>query len=209
MLPRALPFVIVLSLGLGVADLAYLNLHLVPRLLDDRAARRAADAPDAVATAQPAPPRPQEKAPAPRAQARRAHAAVDERGRRAMPAPAGLEAESAEPAGAVAHFATNRATLSGESRRAVEAVATRLLVEPSLRISVDGHADHRGAEPHNEALARRRAERVADHLVAQGVERARITVRAFGAERPQVSGDDAGALRANRRVDLTLHEGEP
>ena len=78
------------------------------------------------------------------------------------------------------------------------------------RIIVEGHADGIGAEAYNKTLSDKRAEAVVSELVAAGVERGRLTKRAFGKERPlepnkRPDGSDNPEGRArNRRVALIV-----
>jgi len=51
-------------------------------------------------------------------------------------------------------------------------------------ILIEGHADERGTDEYNLALAERRAEATRNYLVAQGVASARINLISYGEERP-------------------------
>jgi outer membrane protein OmpA-like peptidoglycan-associated protein len=223
MLHRTLPLAIAMSLGLGLADLAYLNLHLVPRLLEERSER--ADQPVMAArvveersAARPSAPEPPARRarPAPPAAAKPLFAVdANPPGRAATPlASSDVQQREgappdAEPSVIVVHFARNRATLSSSGRRALDRTATRLLATRHLTASIEGHTDHRGDEAHNELLSLRRAERVADYLVARGLPRGRLVVRAHGASQPRAPGDELAALRANRRVEIIVYEEQP
>jgi outer membrane protein OmpA-like peptidoglycan-associated protein len=69
----------------------------------------------------------------------------------------------------------------------------------SMRVSIEGHTDSSGSRASNVSLSQRRAQSVADYLVAQGVARNRVQVRGYGYDRP------LPGLRAsnpeNRRVE--------
>lgn len=70
------------------------------------------------------------------------------------------------------------------------------------RFLIEGHTDARGSRDLNIDLSRRRAQTVADFLVAQGVERNRVEVKGVGPDQP-LPGRSAAA-EANRRVEAVL-----
>ncbi|HEV2288541.1 MAG TPA: OmpA family protein [Candidatus Acidoferrales bacterium] len=96
--------------------------------------------------------------------------------------------------------------------------------DDTARLVVVGHADVRGSSPYNEALSQRRADRVRDYLVSQGISADKIETRAEGKERQldrsevtQLQQQDPAApqkwmmhrdrdtwLAYNRRVDIIL-----
>ncbi|MFZ0640589.1 MAG: OmpA family protein [Candidatus Acidiferrales bacterium] len=55
--------------------------------------------------------------------------------------------------------------------------------DDTAKLTVVGHADVRGSSPYNEALSQRRADRVRDYLVSQGISADKIETRAEGKER--------------------------
>ncbi len=74
------------------------------------------------------------------------------------------------------------------------------LLERPLRIDVIGHADQTGDEIFNIAISRKRAQVVADLLIASGVEPKLVAVHAAGSREP--AKPDAGQTNraTNRRV---------
>jgi outer membrane protein OmpA-like peptidoglycan-associated protein len=101
------------------------------------------------------------------------------------------------------HFAHDRATLGARARARLHRLAGWLAAEPSLRATIDGHADRIGESLHNQVLSRRRAERVAEYFASAGVSRARLSVRAFGERRP-VTRVVGNIHRLNRRVEIRV-----
>lgn len=84
-------------------------------------------------------------------------------------------------------------------------VFARSLLTPELRASrfrIEGHTDERGGRGINVPLSVRRAQRVADFLIAQGVDPARLETRGFGSMQP-LPGRRATSP-ANRRVEAEL-----
>ncbi len=74
--------------------------------------------------------------------------------------------------------------------------------EEDARVRLEGYTDERGSPEYNMALGERRAQAVADYLIAAGVEPEQIIVVSYGEERPAVRGHDESAYRMNRRVKL-------
>ena len=92
----------------------------------------------------------------------------------------------------------------GEREETLGAVASSLSARAELpRIVVEGHTDVRGVPRTNRAPSRRRAQAVADELVARGVPADRIEVVGAGESRPLVRGARTEAEHArNRRVEI-------
>ena len=79
-------------------------------------------------------------------------------------------------------------------------VITELIKRPSLRILIEGHADEDGSEKYNLELSMRRAQAVADYLIASGISANRIDVQGLGEGAPAVQGSDDDARARNRRA---------
>ena len=99
-------------------------------------------------------------------------------------------------------FGPNQAGLTPEGRRALGPLAERLRANPRLEAVVEGHADSRGEESANVALAGRRAEVAGAYLAGQGVAADRILVLSWG------EAEDAGT-GAPRSVVVTLRRRAP
>lgn len=101
----------------------------------------------------------------------------------------------------VFYFDFDQATLSADTRAALDAQAAFLKGSDS-KIRLEGHADERGTRDYNMALGERRANAVANYLIINGVERYRVEVISYGEERPVASGSDDSSYAKNRRVEL-------
>ena len=96
---------------------------------------------------------------------------------------------------------------TGSARLTPAAVAQarvfgRALMLPQLanmRFRIEGHTDAVGNRARNVVLSQRRAQSVADFLVAMGVPRSRIEVRGYGSDRPLPG--TSGTSAQNRRVE--------
>lgn len=104
-------------------------------------------------------------------------------------------------------FGIDEATLLPHARETLERIA-HLLIKleiPALRI--DGHTDTTGSDRHNDQLSLRRAQAVAEVLVATGVPVENITVRGLGSRAPVASNQTAEGRSQNRRVVLVILPG--
>lgn len=153
-------------------------------------------------------------APVARTQRRPARSAVAERsgrnsrsvGTRAYAAAAAPTANpgSGRRADLMIGFELNSDRLTPQGEAAAQVFAKSLLM-PELRASrfrIEGHTDERGGRGINVPLSVRRAQRVADYLIARGVEPARLETQGFGSTQP-LPGRSA-ASPANRRVEAEL-----
>ena len=100
--------------------------------------------------------------------------------------------------------------LDDDARQTIDMLIARPGFADAGAITLSGHTDSAGADRANLVTARRRAQAVADYLVAQGVDRARITIIALGERRPVAPNANAdgsdfeeGRLR-NRRVGIVV-----
>lgn len=97
------------------------------------------------------------------------------------------------------YFGTDEVALDDQSRATLAAQAKWMLANPSVRASIEGHADERGTREYNLALGERRANSARDFLLSQGVPAARLLVTSWGKERPVATGSDEPSWAQNRR----------
>ena len=97
------------------------------------------------------------------------------------------------------YFDFDSSALSADAKSTLNAQAAFLRSNPSVRITVEGHADERGTREYNLALGDRRASAARDFLVAQGIDGARIKTISYGKERPEIVGSNDEAWAKNRR----------
>jgi peptidoglycan-associated lipoprotein len=96
-------------------------------------------------------------------------------------------------------FDFDQFNIRADQRGTVEALAAWLDTNPSVTLSLEGHADERGTREYNLALGERRANSIRDYLVALGVNPARLSTVSYGEERPAVLGSNDSAWAQNRR----------
>ena len=112
----------------------------------------------------------------------------------------GMQADLVAKAGSdTVHFGTDKSDLDDASRATLAAQARWMLANPSVKGSIEGHADERGTREYNLALGERRANSAKNFLIANGVPAGRLTVISWGKERPAAVGSDESAWAQNRR----------
>ena len=99
-------------------------------------------------------------------------------------------------------YNSDRMTPAAQARARTFAQALLMDELKAKRFLIEGHTDARGSRDANIDLSRRRAQTVADFLVAQGVDRGRVEVKGVGPDEP-LPGRAASA-EANRRVEAVL-----
>lgn len=85
------------------------------------------------------------------------------------------------------NFAFNRADLSPEAMRILDAQANFIRQFPEVRFKVFGHTDLVGSQSYNYNLGMRRAKAVVNYLVGKGISRSRLeAVVSYGKTRPLI-----------------------
>lgn len=115
-------------------------------------------------------------------------------------------AEQAAPSGfdILVNFELDSATLTEQAKTNLSQVAAALADDrlKDAKFVLEGHTDAYGTEAYNKVLAERRAQAVADFLVAQGVSAERIDAIGLGMSAPRVE-DPFDPI--NRRVEMKLN----
>jgi len=103
-------------------------------------------------------------------------------------------------------FAFNSDQITADERGALNEVADILRRYPDLRVEVAGHTDSVGNPSYNQGLSERRARAVLEYLVADGIDRSRMTARGYGPTAPIASNTTDAGRTMNRRVELRIIE---
>jgi len=101
--------------------------------------------------------------------------------------------------GDTVHFALNQYNIEETDKATLSKQAAWLARYPSVRLTVEGHADERGTREYNLALGARRANAVKEFLVAQGVPAGRLETVSYGKERPICTESNEDCWSQNRR----------
>jgi len=102
------------------------------------------------------------------------------------------------------HFDFDRADIRAGGQLALDDDAAWMKANVKALILIEGHADERGTNEYNLALAERRAEATRNYLVAQGVASSRITLISYGEERPLCSEHAESCWSSNRRAHFLV-----
>ena len=101
-------------------------------------------------------------------------------------------------------FAFDKWEILPDYKAVIEKNATKLLDNPSMVATIEGHADERGTNEYNLALGQRRAEAIRDALVGFGVPPSQLQTITFGEERPADLGHNEEAWSLNRRGEMVV-----
>jgi peptidoglycan-associated lipoprotein len=104
-------------------------------------------------------------------------------------------------------FGYNSTDLDAPAKNALAHNAELLNKNNNVTIRVQGHADERGTTEYNLHLGQRRAQRVLDYLVNQGVSPKRIELISYGEELPLDLAAMERAFSKNRRAEFQITGG--
>ncbi|MGC4092626.1 MAG: OmpA family protein [Polyangiaceae bacterium] len=103
------------------------------------------------------------------------------------------------------HFMVNSHIIRRESFGLLSRLAKLIKDHPEyVHVSIEGHADERGAEDFNQKLSENRASAVQDFLVKNGVAAARLSSKGYGSSKPLVERKSELAYFHNRRVEFII-----
>lgn len=98
-------------------------------------------------------------------------------------------------------FAETSADLGARARTVLAAQARWIAGHAGLEVTIEAHADdHQGDRERDTTLAQRRGQAVRERLIEEGVDPGRITVRAYGRDRPVATCNSPECAAQNRRV---------
>ena len=117
-----------------------------------------------------------------------------------------LEQLNAEKPLADVYFAYDSTDLSEEARANLQTNLEWLKRWTSTRIMVEGHADSRGTNEYNLALAERRADAVRDYLASLGLSADRVNIVSKGEEQPFCTEESEACWQQNRRGHFIITE---
>jgi outer membrane protein OmpA-like peptidoglycan-associated protein len=101
------------------------------------------------------------------------------------------------------YFRQASARLDAKSRPLLAEVEGVVGKCPALKVEVSGYTDSDGSPEANKALSERRAQAVADALVADGVSRSRINSAGYGEDKPVAANDTPKNKALNRRIEFS------
>lgn len=106
-------------------------------------------------------------------------------------------------------FAFNKFTLTAEGKSELDRIGQSKEQWKRYFITVEGYTDRVGSETYNDALSRRRADKVVQYLVTKyDIPVFRIHQIGLGKDKPVDEGHGRNARAKNRRVEVTVYTAE-
>ncbi|MFH1686434.1 MAG: OmpA family protein [bacterium] len=112
----------------------------------------------------------------------------------------------AEPMVLNIDYSSGSFEIDPKTRGRLEALARLLLFVADVRLEINGYTDNIGLPTANQKLSEKRANRVRDFLVAQGVDEARMKVFGRGETNFVASNQTAEGRAKNRRVEINFYQ---
>jgi len=100
----------------------------------------------------------------------------------------------------IIYFGFDVSNVTEEFSSILDAHASYLNANSSVKVLIEGHADERGTPEYNIALGERRAKAVVTYLENMGVPASQLTVVSYGEEKPMVKDRSEDAFSKNRRA---------
>ncbi|AUC83061.1 OmpA family protein [Lacinutrix sp. Bg11-31] len=101
-------------------------------------------------------------------------------------------------------FDSGKSSFKSQTVEVLRNITAILKEYPASNFSIEGHTDSVGAKSSNQLLSERRANAVRDYLVANGIEKARLTSYGFGEDYPVDSNATRNGRKNNRRTEIKL-----
>ncbi|MFT6867364.1 MAG: OOP family OmpA-OmpF porin [Cyclobacteriaceae bacterium] len=92
----------------------------------------------------------------------------------------------------------------GNSVRELDLVVEMMNDNPDVKILLKGHTDNFGNKVLNIQLSQARVNAVRDYLVAQGIEKSKISGKGFGGSKPIADNRNEETRKLNRRVEFEV-----
>ena len=103
------------------------------------------------------------------------------------------------------HFVFNSDHIDSTAASEIRAFVVFMNENPHYNATITGHTDSIGTPEHNQILSVKRAERVKDSLVKQGIASERLSAVGKGESMPIVSNMLKAGRAENRRIEIDLH----
>ncbi len=102
------------------------------------------------------------------------------------------------------YFGYNEYDLSPEATDILSDIASYMSEHQNITVRVEGHCDERGSNQYNMVLSEKRGNSIKDYLVSYGISDDRVTVKAYGEERPAVNAETEEEYALNRRAEFKV-----
>ena len=102
------------------------------------------------------------------------------------------------------YFVVNRDSLRDISLPTVDKLATILMENEEIKISIEGHTSSDGLKHLNQDLSERRADKIKQILIEKGIKKGRLKTVGYGQSKPKVKNDTEEHRKMNRRVEFII-----
>jgi len=102
-------------------------------------------------------------------------------------------------------FDVNQSSLQSQAMTNLQKLSVILNKYPDTEILIEGHTDATGSEDYNMDLSIRRAQSVANYLVAQQVSAVRTHTNGYGEAQPIATNESEDGRMQNRRVEVAIY----
>lgn len=102
------------------------------------------------------------------------------------------------------YFDVNKANLREASYAELNELADYMKRRKGIRVEIAGHTDNVGTRENNQMLSRRRADRVKQYLVSEGIASGRIEAKGYGEDRPVAGNNTEEGRQKNRRTEVHI-----
>jgi outer membrane protein OmpA-like peptidoglycan-associated protein len=96
-------------------------------------------------------------------------------------------------------------TIENEFEELIMGVVIIMKTDKNIKIRLEGHTDNVGKKDYNLNLSKYRAQSVRDFIVSRGIDKSRVDVSYFGAEKPIADNKTDKGRYFNRRVEMILY----
>ena len=100
------------------------------------------------------------------------------------------------------NFETGKSDIKSESQKTIDQIVEMLKSNPTLKISIEGHTDNVGTPQSNHTLSENRAKSVMNAIIAQDVDKVRLSSKGWGQTKPISDNKTEDSRTKNRRVEI-------
>lgn len=100
------------------------------------------------------------------------------------------------------NFETGKSEIKPESQKTIDQIVQMLKDNTSLKISIEGHTDNVGSQKSNQTLSENRAKSVMDAVIANGIDKSRLSSKGWGSTKPITDNNTDEGKTKNRRVEI-------
>jgi len=78
------------------------------------------------------------------------------------------------------YYDPNSADVKTESLEKLDKISSAMLLNKSLKLSINSHTDSKGEDAYNMILSEKRAQKVMEYFIFKGIEKSRLSAKGFG-----------------------------